>query len=352
MPESRLQSLYQEQIEYQRVRDFMAFGELPRLQGALTDDLQNRARGCLVGLAVGDALGRGVEGMRPGAYHVEEYQGWTLFGKDGTITDDTQLAMHLSRCLLESDGLNPEDLARRFVSERIRGIGMATYRFVRNFKTKGLPWHHAGVDSAGNGAVMRVPPLGLYYRDDPADLKLAAGLQAMVTHNNSMAIASSIILAEATARLLRMSPQDLDAPDSRRQFCQGLAATIEGIEDDQTYRSAQPKSGATLHQRLAEDVPRALERELTPVEAESRLGGSAYVLESLSMALFCFLRTPGDFRQVVIDAVNHSLDSDTVGAIAGALAGALNGYESIPDKYLDELEFREELVELADQLVA
>ncbi|MBV8898615.1 MAG: ADP-ribosylglycohydrolase family protein, partial [Verrucomicrobia bacterium] len=76
----------------------------------------------------------------------------------------------------------------------------------------------------------------------------------------------------------------------------------------------------------------------------------AYVLESLPHAFYCFLRSPGDFQRTLHEAVNSSYDSDTVAAIAGNLSGALNGVRAIPQEFLNDLDFREELEHLAHAL--
>ncbi|MGE5507011.1 MAG: ADP-ribosylglycohydrolase family protein [Chitinophagales bacterium] len=89
----------------------------------------------------------------------------------GRITDDTQLTMWLAESLLECEGLNPDDVARRFCAQPIRGIGIATAEFVDRYR-RGLRWTDAGVKSAGNGVAMRSAPVGLFWPDDYPSLKL------------------------------------------------------------------------------------------------------------------------------------------------------------------------------------
>ena len=127
-------------------------------------DLADRFRGALVGGAIGDAMGRAVEGWPAEAAEAEqirEYRAWRAWrgGPKGTITDDTQMTMWLAESILATAEramamgsaelrdqlIDPDDLAQRFTRERIRGIGEATREFVRNYKDLGKPWYEAGV---------------------------------------------------------------------------------------------------------------------------------------------------------------------------------------------------------------
>jgi len=278
----------------------------------------------------------------------------------------------LAESLLEQGRLDPEDVARRFTRERIRGIGQATRQFVGNFKDQGLPWQEAGVASAGNGAAMRAAPVGIWFRNDFDELKLAAGIQAMVTHNDPMAMASSIVTAYAVARLLRMNPRNLADIGQKTLFCRDLAESIAGIESGTTRNGGVQ---ASLARRIGNEIPRFLDARTEPGEVQKEFWSGAYVLESLPFALYSFLFSPGDFDRVLFNVVNESRGSDTVAALAGTFCGALNGLncnmtrrywtkiktysdaDTIPDirmapekSYLDDLEWRDELFDLADRL--
>ncbi|MHA3774860.1 ADP-ribosylglycohydrolase family protein [Verrucomicrobiota bacterium sgz303538] len=348
----QLRSLYDElskkgslAVEYAKVGSLW---QLPRL-GLYGAALEARALGCLLGGAVGDALGRAREGRQPGGEWITEYQpwhGWTS-GPKGTITDDTQFTMWLAASLVKRGNVDPVDLLNRFTSETIRGIGQATLAFVTNVKVAQKQWFESGVPAAGNGVAMRSSPIGLFFGNEAEVFKLGSILQAVVTHNDPMAIASGIITAQAVAALLRVDAQKLEPLEKRKEFCVKLADLIAGMEASGNYRTRNTKEPATLEQRFREDLPRWLEENLEPLEVNERYWSGAYVLESLPHAFYCFLRTPGDFRETLLQAVNTSHDSDTVAAIACNLSGALNGISGIPQMYLDELEFRKELESLA-----
>lgn len=320
----------------------------------MEDILLSRIEGCLIGGAVGDALGRSVEGeLPPKRKWTEKYQRWRGWesGPIGTITDDTQMTMWLAESLIENNGVNPEDLAHRFTRELIRGIGKATKQFIKNYKDKKMPWQECGINSSGNGVAMRSSPIGIFYRDKPRPLKDAARTQAIVTHNNSMAVASSIVTASAVAALLNKHPSDLSTLSTKTGFCLYLAGTIEGIEDDRRYktRDRNPRED-NLYRRIKNVIPELLAVNATPREVNAIFWSGAYVLESLPFALYCFLYTPGDFRETLLSSVNYGKDSDTVAAIACSFSGALNGIEAIEPYYVDELEFVDALHGIAGRM--
>ena len=333
-------------------------GDDPLPANALDEGtLAERFAGCLLGGAVGDALGRPLEGVSPGGVPrtewVENYRQWHGWrsGPKGTITDDTQFSMWLLQSLIANGSVEPHDLVHRFSAEKIRGIGRATRDFLLNVKDLRKPWFESGVASAGNGVAMRSAPIGLFYREDSKALKLGSILQAVVTHNDPMAVASGILTAHAVALLLVMQPGDLVPIVARQDFCRRLANVIHGFETTGAYKTRNTQEPATLEQRFRDDLPQWLEQNLDPMEINNRYWSGAYVLESLPQAFYCFLRSPEDFRETLFQAVNCSRDADTVAAIACNLSGTLNGVRAIPQPYLDDLEFRQDLDHLAHSLL-
>jgi ADP-ribosylglycohydrolase len=234
--------------------DYSCFGSDDPLLANTQDEgvLAERFSGCLLGGAVGDALGRPLEGGSPGSLPrtewVENYRqghGWRS-GPKGTITDDTQFSMWLLQSLIANGGVEPRDLVQRFSAEKIRGIGQATREFLRNAKVLGKPWFESGVASAGNGVAMRSAPIGLFYREDSKALKLGSILQAVVNHNDPMAVASGTMTAHAIALLLAMQPSDLVPLVARQDFCRRLANVIRGLEATGAYKTRNTQEPATL----------------------------------------------------------------------------------------------------------
>jgi ADP-ribosylglycohydrolase len=299
-----------------------------------------RYTGALLGGAMGDALGRPNEGTRqkrvPPLIDYVPWRGWQE-GPKGTITDDTQLTMCVAECLICHGRIDPEELARRFVTwlPEGRGKGRTTVAAVERLR-HGIPWYLAGEDSAGNGAAMRAAPIGLAWWYDPPRLRAEAILSALPTHRSPMAVAGAVAIAAATAWLLTCDP----AAWSPEEFIAAIQSAIAGMETDPLPERRDPSVRTTLHDRLGE-LPALLDDE--PDAVLSRLYSGAYVLESLPAALYCFLRTPHDVETTLILAANAGHDADTVAAMAGTLGGALGGEDALPQRLLKELEHAHDL---------
>jgi ADP-ribosylglycohydrolase len=327
--------------------------------------LDDRFRGALIGGAIGDAMGRANEGVWPSEARdrqIREYQAWGGYkgGPKGTVTDDTQMTMWLAESILASPRraeeagvsdvrdhlLDPDDLAKRFTWEHIRSIGQAVREFVHNYKDLGKPWYEAGIHSAGNGTAMRAAPVGLVHLADPYRIYRDSLLQSVVTHRDSMAIAAAACQAYAVARAASVPAGSLASLGSRLALCADLATLLEGLERPGYH--LRGGSGATsLHGRIGTELPRYLQ-EGRPPFADWYNG--AYVLESLPCSLWCFLVSPEDFAQTLFSAVDAGHDADTVAAMACTLAGAYHGYSRLPQRFLDDLEYHDRLIELGDGL--
>ena len=262
----------------------------------------------------------------------------------GTITDDTQLTIVVAECLLTNGWLDPEDLARRLVVwlPDGRGKGVATTQAVQRL-TAGIPWYLAGEDSAGNGAAMRAAPIGLLRHAHTGQLRAEAVLSALPTHRNPMAAAGAVAMAAATAWLLGCQPGTCVSS----ALVTAIQAAIVGLEKEPQPERRPPGRLTTLHDRLGE-LPALLEQQ--PEQVLSYLYNGAYVLESVPAALYCFMRSPDDMEQSLLLAANAGYDADSVAAMAGTLGGALGGEAALPQRLLPELEYREELLALADDL--
>lgn len=330
------------------------FDPLPRQMAHDESLYRSKYRGCLQGGAIGDALGRPAEGRRPETIEARygvltdfrPWKGW-VGGPLGTVTDDTQLTMVVAQSLLHCGCLDPQDLANRLIAwlPEGRGKGRACTQAIQNLGM-GKDWSEAGVASAGNGAAMRAAPVGLAYPLDFRRLREEASLSALVTHADPTAVVSAVSVALAVAYLLHVAPGALD-PD---QFVEDVVAGVRDLTDP-GHPERRPSSDGTpvrLADRLVE-VP-AL-RGRPPSEALGYLYNGAFVLESLPAAVWCFLESPENPEAVIVRAVNAGHDADTVASMAGNLAGAYMGDASLPGRWLENLEYRSELVEIADGLL-
>lgn len=333
---------------------FMELGDEPRLPAMelpQLGQLPSRFQATLLGVAIGDAFSNSLERQDPGSGHpIQTYQELFPGGPSGMFSDDTQFTVCLAESLIANKALVPEDLQKRFAEGPLLSVGQTLQSFVARTE-EGMRWFETGLNSAGNGVAMRSAPLGLWYRHHYPTLKLAAGLQAMITHNNSMAIASAIVSAYAVALLLRTTPKEFSALDTRISFCRSLGSAIRGMEDDQVYRTRDTHEPDTLFNRLYYLLPELLEAKRIPQHVAQIFGTSAYTLESLPFALYCFLYYFQDFHETLMHAAHCSEDRDTVSGMACGFSGALNGIEGIPEQYLHDLQDRYQLPTLGLRLL-
>jgi len=303
----------------------------------------DRFLGALLGGALGDALGFPLEGQMP-PYHADPQDCPLTFRHHAIISDDTQLTLVVGQCLVDRGWLDPVDLADRLVRWLPvgRGKGRATTTAVVKL-ARGVPWTDAGSFSAGNGAAMRVAPIGLMRWNRPVLRWTEAVLSALPTHHDAMAAASAVIMAEAVAELVVHPPGVIDP----HAFLDAIVRPARGLERPQPERR-NPRVVTTLVDRVVE-----VEEHLsdTPERAvRDYFYSGAYVLESLPTALWCFLRHPADPDAALREALAVSVDADTVAALVGTLAGALNGVLALPAHLVKELESRDDLETLAERL--
>jgi ADP-ribosyl-[dinitrogen reductase] hydrolase len=177
--------------------------------------------------------------------------------------------------------------------------------------------------------VLRVHPVGLSYAHDSDGLKKAARLSCRITHNNTEAIAGTKVAAYVVARLAN--------PDYVLDVKELIKEAVEVAKEDNVLVANKI---TRIHDYLFLNTEDSLET----------LGTSSRTIDTVPAALYCFLKTPADTEQTVVSAVNVEGDSDSIGAIAGAFSGAYNGIDSIPQRWLDGLQQKQEIINAAQKL--
>ena len=306
-----------------------------------TLSMTSRYHGCLLGLAVGDALGGPVEFMNPeqiiakrGKPVREMIGGGWLKLRPGETTDDTAMTRALAASLVAVGGFDAADVAGRYVRwmERkppdignITRIALNGWRSGLNLPNAALGAHRqTGGKSAGNGTIMRCVPIALRYAGDERRLIDASRDEALITHFDPQAWTGSIAVNLLIARLLHGMP---------------LTAAIKDV----AYRIRRMPKAACEVAEVLETTHGSLPAGLLPT--------SGYVLNTLRVAVWALLGHT-DFEEAVVAAVNLGGDADTQGVVTGALAGALYGLEAIPRRWLDSLVDCDDLPALADGLLA
>jgi ADP-ribosylglycohydrolase len=302
------------------------------------DDLQ-QARGVIYGLAIGDALGWPTEFVSlPAIKSKFGPSGITDLPDPALFTDDTQMSLAIAEALIQAGEKDIESIMaavkKEFVKwyhspENNRAPGNACLEGVANMEA-GVHWSKSGVaGSKGCGSAMRAAPIGYFYRDDPAKLKAVAHATGICTHGHPTADAACI----GAACLVKMA---LDGVKPREMIPRLLACTA-GVSGE--FQRAVSK----INECLAWEDPEAALRHL----GEGWVGE-----EAVALALYCFLKSPGDYRRVVTRAANTNGDSDSVACIAGSISGACLGAAAIPGDWIRRIEKSDYLNRLAERLAA
>jgi poly(ADP-ribose) glycohydrolase ARH3 len=282
--------------------------------------LKDRFEGCLLGLAVGDALGGKFEAQSPDALRSRFATVESLIAypqEEIWYTDDTQMAIGVGEALVERGEIVEKTLCRAFVANYVpsRGYGRGA-RAVLDAMEDGRDYrqvaeHHFPGGSFGNGAAMRVAPVGLLFRDHRALLWEQARLSALPTHLHPLGIEGAQLLALAVAVSSRMERFD------RVAFFDELLAAC-GSEE---YRA---KLEAAARLRAPEDL--------------ASLGNRIEALHSVPTAIASFALTPESFEVTVGHVILLGGDTDTLAAMAGALSGAYLGTHRLPGHLVRLLE--------------
>jgi len=341
--------------------------------------LRSRFQGCLLGGAVGDAVGAPVEILdldaivrTYGEAGIRDYA--HAYGKVGAITDDTQMALFTAEGMLCAKlasvvhGHDPDyfraashSYARWLMTqENIHRANSHTAKtswllqqrklFARRapgttclsaLQSKQGKISRAANDSKGCGGVMRVAPVGMYFAHSVArektDAKLishifATGCDlAAITHGHPSGCLSAGVLAVIVGLVLGGSPlpEAIQAAKEELRKQPFYKETLAAIEKAEALAKSRPRERSALRE----------------------LGKGFVAEEALAIGLYCALCAE-NFENGIILAVNHSGDSDSTGAITGNLLGAAAGVEAIPERWLAPLELRSTIQALADDLAA
>jgi poly(ADP-ribose) glycohydrolase ARH3 len=286
--------------------------------------LWDKYLGCMLGSALGDAIGELAfrfpeEGRLRAAIAAAPILRYT---------DDTAMAIGLAESLAEKGGLDPHHLGRtfhrHFNREPWRGYGSGPPTIFQLVEKSGLTYEDAarslygGQGSQGNGAAMRVAPLGLFLHDAP-DLYDQAVAAAALTHAHPLAQDGAGVQASAVAMAVHLDPRQ---PFPRDNFLRRMLrlAKTSGIKEKLSL------------------VRTLLKGKIPGPETARILGKSVRIDESLPFAIYAFLAQPHSFESCLMGAVLSGGDRDTLGAMAGALSGAFLGVTAITALWREKLE--------------
>lgn len=343
-------------------------------------NLIEKYQGCLIGGAIGDALGYAVEFSsessifsRYGKSGITEYE---LQNGKAVVSDDTQMTMFTATALL--DGITRGRL-RGIMGSFASYIGFeyegwyltqtkpfpinieenyAKYSWLMNMPEmferrapgntclSALASGEKGTldnpinNSKGCGGIMRVAPIGLYLTHfehmTQEEIDTVGAEAAAITHGHEL----GYIPAAALVHIINMIVKNdnlsvLQAVNDSISAMQGLFKNCTHIG----YFTELMKKAVDLAQKECDDLA-----------AIHQLGEGWVAEETLAIAAYCGIKYQDDFEKAVCTAVNHNGDSDSTGAVCGNIIGAYLGYAAIPQKYKANLEFHDVLLELAEDL--
>lgn len=302
--------------------------------------------GCMLGLALGDALGAPHEGGPL------ERLIWSLIGRTATgrmrWTDDTQMSLDLAQSLLVHGELDQDDLAGRLAGgyRWSRGYGPGAAKLLKRIR-RGESWREANRSvfkdgSFGNGAVLRAPVLGLFHWWEPDTLVHRTRASAEVTHAHPLAIEGAVLIATATAAAVAGRPPgevfELAAGNcSQPPIVAKLELARQWLGTDRAPREVAKWGGV----------------ERGPDEVAQGIGNGIAAADSCVTALYLALRFwDRDFGQLCRFVASCGGDTDSIGAMAGAIWGAAKGRTSLPEGELKRLEDAERIEQVAQSLYA
>ncbi|WP_207431343.1 ADP-ribosylglycohydrolase family protein [Sabulibacter ruber] len=301
--------------------------------------INDRFEGCLKGLAAGDALGTTLEFQSPGTFEpITDMVGGGPFDlKPGQWTDDTSMALCLADSLIYCNGFDARDQMERYVRWYRKGyrsstgtcfdIGNATYQALSRFEQTQDPFSGStDLTTAGNGSIMRLAPVPLFFYKDPELALQYAADSSKTTHGAKAAVDSCVYLTgliigavQGKSKEELLQPLYTPVPDFWQHYV--LSTDIEDVAKS-SYKHRNPPF----------------------------IQGSGYVVKSLEAALWAFYNS-NTFEEGCLMAVNLGDDADTTGAVYGQLAGAFYGVQAIPENWLNKLTDGEDIRLLAATLL-
>lgn len=295
----------------------------------------NKYTGCMVGAAIGDAIGKQNEGVRREDIlkngYIKDY-GRAPKGcpaellEAGQYTDDTEQMLVLASSLIACNGFEPEDFSNRIAkwgidirndTSRNRLVGPSSSYAIDKLNSD-ISWKESGSDVPSCGSAMRAAPIGLFYKDmDEVEKK--AVLSSIPTHRNKSAVAGAVAVAIG----VRCAILGYDLVEIMKNTCE-----ITSNHDIDLANKIE------LSFKL---------RSESPDVVFARLGTSYLVNDTVPCAFYCFSRYFKDPESAVIEAVNAGGDSDSIGCITGALCGALHGIDCFSKRWINGLQNMEHI---------
>ncbi len=289
--------------------------------------LRDKFRGAILGGFLGDAFGAGFEGMSPdrAAFHLGGLS--KKFSRN--YTDDTDMTLALGESIAQTGGVDPEDIAKKFSlhCDLTRGYAIGTIKAVLSLRA-GLKWHQVARmvfenGSFGNGAAMRVSPVGLFYHDDLDKIQEEAIRQASITHVHPLGQWGAVMQACCVGLAVSHNPK---GPFKKEQMVTSLREVLWRGQIE--YMKALNK----IEEMVAQ------EKKLQARQVVHVLGNGVEALFSVPSACYIAITYSPDFCDAIRAAISLGGDTDTIAGMVGAIVGAHVGEKGLPGEWIEQLE--------------
>lgn len=307
--------------------------------------LKERYLGCLLGLAVGDALGAHCEGKL--REYCESLPSIEMIGSKshgiapGQWTDDTSMALCLGQSLLDCNGFNAKDQMQKYADWKENGYMGCNNTCIGIGKTTACSiddWLHFGAgpldgptnpNLAGNGSIMRLAPIPMYYFPYCNDITKWSAMSSKTTHGAFEAVSACELLGFIMYGIFSGLSKEsvLKHPYNKNYISAGAYPNV-----NYDYSKLESIANGDYIYKTKDEIC-----------------GNAYVINSLEAALWCFYNTD-NYTDAVTLAIRLGDDTDTTAAIVGQIAGAYYGVNEIPSKWIYMLDMKETLVNMAEML--
>ena len=286
--------------------------------------------GCIIGTAIGDALGLPYEGLSPHRARrlFKTLDRYHLLFNHGMVSDDTEHTCMVTQALIASCG--QVDIFTRNFSRRLRywllglpaGIGFATLRSILKLWI-GFSPQKSGVFSAGNGPAMRAAIIGVCYGNDGPRLKELVKAATIITHTDPKSYWGALAVALA----------------AHENFTAGLSVDPESYYNrlKKLLESEMAGDFLDLIKQVAESVVQGKHTREFAASQKLQKGITGYTYHAVPAVIHAWLLNPRDFRNAILDIIGCGGDTDTTAAILGGIVGAAVGPAGIPDKWLKNL---------------
>lgn len=310
-------------------------------------NIKNKIKGCLVGVAAGDAMGMPTSMMSPNMIkekfgnYITEFlpapDGHKLHNNmiAGQVTDDTQQTLLIADSIIEKKAIDPEDIAARLIkwAESINAfntmaVGPSSLRALYAIK-EGKSVNETGAVGDTNGAVMRISAVGIYGKGDLSRTIDAVEKACLPTHNTNIAIAGASAIAMVIGTCIK-GEGNID-----KIIEQAIQATNEGMSRGNDWYSAS----IVERIKIALDiVNQNSSKEQIISDLYKVIGAGVQVSETVPTCLALLKLSNGNIIDAVQLASNLGGDCDTIASIVGSMCGAYFGADNIPSDWIDLLE--------------